>query len=678
MRAFRATDYAVRVSAIALATSMSLSAASAHTVSIGYEFAGPGAVNFWYGSYHNTANFNEADLQLVGPNINSIVAYTLLAAVKPGGLVDGVNNFYSNNAGTLLVAIPEQVAGNGGSFDPATQSVVRWQGVGFTGLAPGTYTFTYNPLGAPTVEWNPINDLIRTGTFTLTAADVLGIDGFGPAATDQNQQAVGQAIDAWINNGGFNQSFYDLALLNGADLPAALSQLSGEALTQVAAAGFQDMGAFLAAMLDPWGGSGAMRGGDFGAGGASFPGGFGGLSAPNDNLFGGSPYGGYGGSLYGGSPYGSAPYGTSPYGSSPYGTSPYGTSPYGNAPYGNSPYSNSPYGNSPYGNSPYGNSQYGQRNADGRNAQGAPAPSRYRANEADRRCGTPLERRHPMSDPCWGAWMTSYGSYTHMNGDPIVGSHDTTLRSAGMIAGLDYRYAPGGIVGAAFSAGSTHWGLSQGLGGGSAEIFQGGAYASQRFGASYLSAAFAYARQTVESDRTVTLAGSDRLVAEFAATGIGGRIEAGHRFGDRRAGITPYVAGQLQRWNLPAYAESAATGANVFGLSVGARSAEDLRTEAGIWIDRLVDVRNGSLLLRARAAWKHDWRDAAVVDAAFQALPGSSFTVTGAAQAADAALVSLASEWRIAGGWSLGAKFDGEFSTGSQTYAGSATLRYQW
>jgi hypothetical protein len=28
--------------------------------------------------------------------------------------------------------------------------------------------------------------------------------------------------------------------------------------------------------------------------------------------------------------------------------------------------------------------------------------------------------------------------------------------------------------------------------------------------------------------------------------------------------------------------------------------------------------------------------------------------------------------------WSLAAKFDGEFVSGSQTYAGTGTLRYTW
>jgi uncharacterized protein with beta-barrel porin domain len=62
----------------------------------------------------------------------------------------------------------------------------------------------------------------------------------------------------------------------------------------------------------------------------------------------------------------------------------------------------------------------------------------------------------------------------------------------------------------------------------------------------------------------------------------------------------------------------------------------------------------------------------------FQALPGASFTVSGAAPPHDSGLASAGAELRFASGWSLGAKFDGEFAARSQTYAGTGALRYVW
>ena len=689
MRVFRATDLLARVSTIALACALYGSRSEAHTVSIGYAFVSPGTVNLWYGSYHNTATFNEADVQLVGPSFNQTVAYTLLSGTKPAGLVDGVNNFYSNTAGTALVGVPEQVAstdGSGGAFNPATQSVLNWQGATFSGLRPGTYTFTYNPLGAPTVEWHPINDVIRTGTFTLTASDVLGIDGYQFYGTNDNQRNVGTGLDNAINGGAFNQTIYNIAALPPDAMANALTQISGEPLTQVSTSGFQSMNGFLAAMLDPWSGAGDQRGGDFGAAPGALPGGgFGGDpygSAP----YGGAPYGSgdpyganpYGGAPYGGDPYGSAPYGSSPYGGAPYGSSPYGTSTYGNLPYGNSQNGNSQYGNSQYGNSPYGSSSYGNGpNGNARSDSNGQSRS-WNPFARDPRCEASPDRRVWNKEPCWSVWVSPYGAYGRLTGDGAIGSHDTSLRSGGMIAGLDYRFATGSVIGAAMTAGTTSWGLADSLGGGRSDTFQAGLYGSQRFKTAYLSAAVAFGLQQVSTSRTITVSGSDQLSGNFWTHGFGARVEFGNRFAYRDYGVTPYAAGQIQYWWLPAYSENVVNGSGDFALAVDARKANDTRTELGLWIDRKFETDSGRLLVRGRAAWMHDFGNAPMIMAAFQTMPNSNFTVSGAAPQSNAALLSLAAELRLADGWSLAGKLDGELAPYSQTFTATSTLRFRW
>ena len=52
--------------------------------------------------------------------------------------------------------------------------------------------------------------------------------------------------------------------------------------------------------------------------------------------------------------------------------------------------------------------------------------------------------------------------------------------------------------------------------------------------------------------------------------------------------------------------------------------------------------------------------------------------VNGATPAKDFALASAGAELRLVNGVTLLAKFDGEFARGSQTYAGTGTLRYAW
>jgi uncharacterized protein with beta-barrel porin domain len=84
------------------------------------------------------------------------------------------------------------------------------------------------------------------------------------------------------------------------------------------------------------------------------------------------------------------------------------------------------------------------------------------------------------------------------------------------------------------------------------------------------------------------------------------------------------------------------------------------------------------LILRARLAWAHDWVSNPSLGAIFQSLPGAAFTVNGAALPANSALASAATELHLTANWSLTGKFDGVFANGSQTYAGTGTLRYTW
>jgi uncharacterized protein with beta-barrel porin domain len=55
------------------------------------------------------------------------------------------------------------------------------------------------------------------------------------------------------------------------------------------------------------------------------------------------------------------------------------------------------------------------------------------------------------------------------------------------------------------------------VGGGRSDLFQAGAFVRYNAGAAYLTAALAYGWQDITTDRTVTVAGIDRLRAEFKA-----------------------------------------------------------------------------------------------------------------------------------------------------------------
>jgi outer membrane autotransporter protein len=135
---------------------------------------------------------------------------------------------------------------------------------------------------------------------------------------------------------------------------------------------------------------------------------------------------------------------------------------------------------------------------------------------------------------------------------------------------------------------------------------------------------------------------------------------------------------QAQSFHTPTYSETDQMGGG-FGLGFAARTATDTRCELGSRFDKEMVVSPDAVLtLSGRAAWAHDWVSDPTLAASFQALPGASFIVNGAAPAKDSALTSAGAELRYRSGWSLLAKFDGELAGNSQTYAGTGTVQYRW
>ena len=277
----------------------------------------------------------------------------------------------------------------------------------------------------------------------------------------------------------------------------------------------------------------------------------------------------------------------------------------------------------------------------------------------------------------WSVWGAAYGGVNKTDGNLVTGAQDLTARAYGFAAGADYRVAPDLRVGFTLAGGGTNWHLQRPRHRQERHVFQAGVNAVKQFGAGYVARALAYAWHDVATERSITFSGDFRE-ANFDANNFGGRLEGGYRFAMQAAGITPYAALQAQSIRLPAYAETA-FGSPQFALSTAGKSVTATRTEIGAWFDSQFALQGGTIMaLRGRAAWANDHSSDRTVNAAFQTIPGGSFTVTGAQAPANLALVTAGAEWRLANRVSFGAKFDGEFASGGNTYSGTAFARYAW
>jgi fibronectin-binding autotransporter adhesin len=283
-------------------------------------------------------------------------------------------------------------------------------------------------------------------------------------------------------------------------------------------------------------------------------------------------------------------------------------------------------------------------------------------------------------DPRWSVWAAGYGGSQTTDGNTVLGSNNARSSIGGVAVGADYRFSPNTLAGFAVSGGGTGFSVVN-SGSGRSDLFQAGAFVRHSNGPAYISAALAYGWQDVTTDRTVTVAGSELLRANFNANTFSGRAEGGYRFvvpWIGGVGITPYAAGQFTTIDLPAYAEQAIAGANTFALTYAAKSVTDTRSEVGLRTDKSFAMQNGIFTLRGRAAWAHDFNPDRNIAATFQTLPGASFVVNGAKQASDAALVTGSAEMKWLNGFSLAATFEGEFSNVTRSYAGKGVVRYVW
>jgi uncharacterized protein with beta-barrel porin domain len=280
----------------------------------------------------------------------------------------------------------------------------------------------------------------------------------------------------------------------------------------------------------------------------------------------------------------------------------------------------------------------------------------------------------------WSVWTAGFGGSQTTDGNAATGSNNTSSSIAGTAVGADYRFSPDTIAGFALAGGGTNFSVANG-GSGHSDLFQAGAFIRHNAGPAYISAALAYGWQDITTDRTVTIGGTELLRAQFDANAYSGRVEGGYRFVAPvigGVGITPYAAGQFTTFDLPAYAESALAGASSFALSYASKDVTDPRSELGVRTDESFALQDSILTLRGRLAWAHDYDTDRSIASTFQALPGASFVVNGAAQAADSALVTASAEMKWSNGWSASVTFEGEFSNVTASYAGKGVVRYAW
>lgn len=168
------TTHLARAGASAILMLLLSSGAFAHTISVGYvPTSSTGTVDFFAGTYHAGVTNDEGTGRLVGVSNgydSGIIPFSIgVTGTKPAGLVDGTNNFY------FATVPPGGSCQFGATYGSPTNTcaegpVLFWEGLQFTGLAAGEYSFSIaNDTRTTAVFQDPGAAAIRV---TLRPADV--------------------------------------------------------------------------------------------------------------------------------------------------------------------------------------------------------------------------------------------------------------------------------------------------------------------------------------------------------------------------------------------------------------------------------------------------------------------------------------------------------------------------
>ncbi|QWG15257.1 autotransporter domain-containing protein [Bradyrhizobium sediminis] len=287
-----------------------------------------------------------------------------------------------------------------------------------------------------------------------------------------------------------------------------------------------------------------------------------------------------------------------------------------------------------------------------------------------------------MAQPQWNVWAAAFGAGQQLSGNAGVGSASFSDRAAGGSMGVDRLVNPDLLVGVAAGGSSATFSVDDRATSGRLEGAHVGAYAMQRYGASYLSAQIAYSHFNNSTTRTIAGVGpTETAQGSFASDQFGGRLEIGRAYDFGLISATPFAAIQAARLWQSAYTETSTAGAapGVLGLSYAARAVNSLPAFLGVKFDGHTALGNGMIWTPfVHAAWVHEFKPSRTITASLTGLPVPAFTVAGASAASDAARLDLGSRLAITRGWEVSARVSGEFSNLGQSYSGMGALKASW
>lgn len=281
--------------------------------------------------------------------------------------------------------------------------------------------------------------------------------------------------------------------------------------------------------------------------------------------------------------------------------------------------------------------------------------------------------RMPQQDQIWASGVI--GSDLVTGDEASTGTHKLSSNLTGIVAGGDWNYSPTILLGVAASVGAVNFHLADNVGQGKLSAFQFGFYGlaqySRHFYGSFVGAV---SLDNGSTSRSIAVSGTDTLTGKFSGLMFGGRYETGAALG----WISPYVSLQDNLFDAHSYKETATSGSNTYALSYAAHMTNYANFEVGIRQRGDFNMGGWIMSLSDQLAWQHDMSATPSAQAAFTALPDSTFAVYGSRNGKNAMLLSFGASVATRDGFGLDLHLDGVLAPRAQTYTGFAGLKFAW
>jgi len=293
-----------------------------------------------------------------------------------------------------------------------------------------------------------------------------------------------------------------------------------------------------------------------------------------------------------------------------------------------------------------------------------------------------LSSPHPPART-YRAWGSMFGGGANFLSDAGRGTPSATAGYYGGLLGVDYQLTPNALVGLSLGGSSAGFSVGSLATTGSLTGFHAGLYGSYTMGSSYLAlneTLSGYSNKTNRSASGYSFLPYESLTANFGSTELRTRLEGGHSLLMGGLKATPFVAAEIAAYNIIGFSErSSLLYQSSLALKNNGQAINSLPTFVGLRLSNAYTLQNGWRLAPIGSlAYVHEFFPQRQFTNILMSMPGQDFNVAGPRSTYNLVQTKLGAQLFLNKAFALYSDFQGEFSSMSQSYGGTAGMKYYW